>query len=92
KVGAAVAGAEGIPAATNGLLVARILASGHALRDGLRLQDVIVAVEGVEVGDNRELAAALSRHGPGERVEITVLRDGEELSLRIALSERPPQA
>lgn len=92
KVNADVAGAEGLPPGTDGLLVARILGSGHALRDGLRLQDVIVAVEGEGVDDNRSLGDALSRHAPGERVELTVLRGGREHTLRVALSERPPEA
>ena len=39
--------------------------------------DLIVAVDGKELTREHDLADEISGHGAGEKVELTVLRDGE---------------
>lgn len=52
--------------------------------------DVIVAVDDVEVRKNEDLSSYLMREtAPGEEVELTVLRDGEEITLVLELGHRP---
>jgi len=48
--------------------------------------DVIVAVEGQKVRSLGELIEALSLHEAGETVQVKLLRDGEEASVRVRLS------
>ena len=51
--------------------------------------DVILRADGEEVGDVRQLAAYLQEVGAGERVTLTILRGGEELTVDAILAERP---
>lgn len=53
----------------------------------LRLGDVIVAVDASPVKDSDDLARWLEGRAVGETVEITILRDGERLKLRVGLQD-----
>jgi S1-C subfamily serine protease len=100
----AIAEAMDIDADQKGVLVEQIVRNGPAdeadLRGGYSQAeiegeeialggDVIIAVEGEPVSNMEELRAALSEAEPGDRVVITVLRDGKEQKLRVTLGERP---
>jgi S1-C subfamily serine protease len=52
------------------------------------LGDLIVAVDGQPVRSSGELRLALERRSPGDTVSVTVNRDGEEVDLRVRLSEQ----
>jgi S1-C subfamily serine protease len=55
--------------------------------------DVIVAADGRAVGSVEELAAYLEANKkPGDRVELQVARDGDELSLQATLEQWPAAA
>ncbi len=52
--------------------------------------DVIVAIDGVVITSSSKLIAYLETNTrPGETIQVTVLRDGKELTLPLALGERP---
>jgi S1-C subfamily serine protease len=51
--------------------------------------DVIVAVNGDEVGTVASLRDALQQYKPGEEVTLSVLRDGKSLEIQVTLGERP---
>lgn len=52
---------------------------------GLRAGDVIREVEGDRVTDGIALIVAIRTHQPGESIEFTVLRDGEERTIEVTL-------
>jgi S1-C subfamily serine protease len=54
-------------------------------RGRLVLGDVIVAVDGEPVRDTNELLNLMDRYEVGREVEVTVIRDGERLSLEATL-------
>jgi putative serine protease PepD len=56
-----------------------------AEKGGLRKGDVIVEVGGERVTDGIALIVAIRSHQPGETVEFTVLRDGEERTISLTL-------
>jgi predicted metalloprotease with PDZ domain len=60
-----------------------------AERAGLQKGDVILRVDGAEVGEPGEIAENLGSRRPGQRVNLRVLRDGEEMRVRVRLGERP---
>ena len=54
--------------------------------------DLIVAVDGVTLNRQRDLSDVISTKDEGDRVELRLLRDGEERTLRVELGERPAKA
>jgi putative serine protease PepD len=59
---------------------------------GLQMGDVIVAVDGQSVGSQDDLAAALANDAPGKKVTLTVVRNGQQLSVTVTLGNRPAGA
>ncbi|MEM9702527.1 MAG: PDZ domain-containing protein, partial [Planctomycetota bacterium] len=56
---------------------------------GLRRNDVVLKFGTVEVQDLDHLINLVSLTPVGERVQLTVLRDGRQLPMTLALTERP---
>jgi len=87
--GAAVARVNaGTPAADAGLRAA----TGSRTVDGQPYPtggDVITEVDGERVRDADELRRAIDDRRPGDTVELTVLRDGEQESVEVTLEARP---
>lgn len=51
--------------------------------------DVVLAVEGKEVRSMDDLILFISQHDVGDRVTLTVLRNGEQIQMPVALTARP---
>ncbi len=71
-----------------GVRVASVVPGSPAEAAGIHAGDVLVALGGERVEDLRAYAAALRRHRPGERVAVTVRRDGAEVRLEAVLARR----
>ena len=56
-------------------------------RAGCEKGDVITEIEGERVTDGIALIVAIRTHQPGETVEFTVERDGEEQTIELVLGE-----
>jgi S1-C subfamily serine protease len=54
--------------------------------------DVITAVDGKGIESMEELSAAVKAQKPGDKVELTVLRNGKEITVTVTLGERPAQS
>jgi S1-C subfamily serine protease len=69
-------------------------ASGHspAQAAGLRIGDIITAVDGHAVVSGDELASALMTKQPGTQVTIQYTRGSSQNSVRVTLGERPVQS
>jgi serine protease Do len=74
--------------AESGALVAEVEPSGPAAGAGIQAGDVVTAVGKQEVRRSGDLLSALRRYVPGDRVEVTVLRDGAEERINLRLGER----
>lgn len=85
-----------------GVIVLNVVAGSPAARAGLRpaqvrgndiaaLGDVIVALDGQPVSGMEDLAARIGAHQPGDVVELTVVRDGREQTIRVTLGSWPQQ-
>ena len=76
------------PAADAGLRAS----SGSRIVDGQPYPtggDVITEVDGERVRDADELRRAIDAHRPGDTVELTVIRDGEQERVEVTLEARP---
>ena len=70
-----------------GVLVQSTTEGGPAAEAGLRQGDVIIAVEGEPVDGVGDLQQEVAERSPGEDVELTMVRNGEERSLTVTLGE-----
>jgi serine protease Do len=70
-----------------GVLVQGTTEGGPAAEAGLQQGDVILAVEGDPIDGVGELQQEVAERTPGDEVELTVVRDGEEQAVSVVLGE-----
>ena len=75
----------------SGALIDWVEPDGPADQAGLREGDVITAIDGRPVDENRPLDIRIRRYDPGDRVEITRWREGREQTVRVRLGEHPEE-
>lgn len=67
--------------------IGRVVPGSAADEAGFQPGDVIVAVDGKELTNSLQLSQLISRKKPGEKVEVTISRDGKNLNLTATLGE-----
>ena len=70
---------------SRGATVATLAAGGPADDAGLRVGDLVTAVDGTPVDGAAAAAAVVRAHGPGEQVVVSFSRDGVERQVTIGL-------
>ncbi len=85
-----VSAAFGLPANTEGVLVAAITdPNTPGAKAGLKAGDVIIEFNGQKVTESGELQKAVGNSPVGSQVTLTVLRDGKPVQLKATLEELP---
>ena len=74
---------------SRGALVQDFTADSPAARSGLRVYDVIVDVDGQDIGSNEDLIRNISSRPPGAVVRVQFARDARHMTLPVRLVERP---
>jgi serine protease Do len=74
-----------------GALVVEPQEASPALKAGLQSEDVIIAVDGQEVKDARDLARKIANFAPGKTVKIDVMRGGAQRSFDVKLEPYPEE-
>ena len=72
-----------------GALIADLDPEGPAAQGGLQAGDVILEVNGEEVERSSTLPRLIGRGAPGTEVELTLMRDGEEITESVELGSWP---
>jgi putative serine protease PepD len=75
----------GGPAEFDGATVDEVLADSPAQDAGLENGDLITHVNGARVTDGIGLIVAIRTHQPGETIEFTIRRDGDEKTIEVTL-------
>ena len=73
----------------SGAIVGQVEPGSGANAAGVRRGDIIVRLGDNPIENAGDLFGALRDYQPGDTVELTVVRDGEELTLDVTLGERP---
>jgi serine protease Do len=74
-----------------GLMVMQAYNGTGAARAGLTEGDIIVAVDGVPVPTIGALRQVMQRKAPGDKVTVTIVRDGERRQANMTLSDMPDE-
>ena len=74
----------------SGALVAEVVPGSAANEAGIRVGDVVVAVDGEPITGQAGLVATIRTLAPGEHAEVSLIRDGVPLEVTAVLGERPP--
>jgi len=64
-----------------------IVSGSPADKAGVKEGDIITKVSGVELGASAGLSSLVAEYAPGDTVELTVIRDGREMTLRVTLAK-----
>lgn len=75
---------------TNGLYITNLLDGSGAKQAGLQSGDIITKVEGNPVYESSDLQERVGRLGPGDKINITVLRGDEEKNFTVTLKANAP--
>ncbi len=75
--------------ANTGLAVTRVLDGGAGQSAGVQVNDILLFVDQSTLGTNRELTDAVNEAGKNEqRLSLTLLRAGEEMTVSVTPTER----
>ena len=66
-----------------------VLPGSPAVEAGIRAEDIILAFDEEKITSERSLGSIIQDFNVGDVVLLTILRDGEELSLQVMLAEFP---
>lgn len=69
----------------DGVYVSEILPDGAAEDAGIEVGDVIVAVDGSKVKNMAQMQEMFTKHQPGDKVELTVVRNKKEKKVDVTL-------
>ncbi len=70
---------------TNGLFVDQLVKGGGAEQAGIHRGDIITKVDGTTIFESSDLQEKVGRLQPGDKVKLTVLRDGNEQTFAVTL-------
>jgi S1-C subfamily serine protease len=74
---------------TDGARIKELHNGGSAEKSGLKVDDVIIAMDGVRIRNFEELRTVIMKKKVGETVKVKLRREGQELEFDVVLSERP---
>lgn len=74
---------------TDGVVIANIVLNGPADKAGLDRGDVITHINEKKVRDFRETLDQISTHQPGDKVTISIIRNGKPITKQATVAERP---
>ena len=84
--------ALGQPRDFKGALVENVTEGGPGAQAGVRVDDLIVAVNGQPVANSTEASRRVGEARPGETIRLEVLRGGRRQTLNVRSGARPPKA
>ena len=72
-----------------GAVVTSVDAGTPAEQAGIQQDDLVVAVDGATIDGSTGLIAAIRDLEPGDSAQITIVRDGEQQTFEVTLTDRP---
>jgi S1-C subfamily serine protease len=79
----------GLPDDVDGAVVLGVVPDSPADEAGLEVGDVVLSIDGDEVGNADELVEELRRKGVGQTVDLELFTDGDVETIEVELERRP---
>jgi serine protease Do len=70
-----------------GAAILRVAPGSAAAKAGLRPRDIVTKVDGKEIKDESDLPRLIDQKKPGDKVTLTVWRDGKEVPVEVTLDQ-----
>jgi S1-C subfamily serine protease len=74
---------------TNGVIITALASSGPAEKAGLKIGDILIDINGEQVGDGHAGMKLITYTRPGEKVKINLLRGKESITIETEVAMRP---
>lgn len=71
-----------------GAYVDEVVENSAAEKAGLKKEDIIIKINDVDIKSAAQLQEQIGRYSPGDKIDVTVLRDNKELTLKAELKNR----
>ena len=75
----------------SGILITEVFEGGPAERAGLRVNDVILSINGEQILQERQALLIAASTKPGDEIDVVAWRDGEQFHTTVIATERPRQ-
>jgi S1-C subfamily serine protease len=82
------AAALGLPAQTQGILISQVVTGSAAAQAGLRQNDVVTKINDQQIDGSHPISSILLRTRPGDKVKLTIIRDGKQQSVDVTLGRQ----
>ena len=76
----------------SGVVIQSVEEDSPAEKAGLKADDVITAVDGKEISQNSDLTAAIAKLSEGDKIKLSVTRQGEELEIEVTVGLKKQSA
>jgi putative serine protease PepD len=73
----------------SGALIADVVSGGPADKAGLKKGDLITKIGSRTISDSNSLVSAVQAGKPGDRLQLTIVRDNAQQQLTVTLGEQP---
>lgn len=74
-----------------GVIIAQVMPSSPAEKAGLKVGDVVIAIDGEKVSSVRDLQLRVMRTPPGKEITLTVIRNGKEENIKVKVEAMPEE-
>ncbi len=71
-----------------GVLVTNVLKDSPAEKAGIKVDDIIIAVNGEKTNSTGKLRSQISSHAIGTKVKIKLIRDGKKKTIKVKIGSR----
>ena len=75
-----------------GAAVVSVTEGGPAEKAGLKANDIITAVDGKAISGKSDLSSVIAEHSAGDKLTLTVYRQGETLTVTVEIGEQQTSA
>ncbi|MGN6533462.1 MAG: trypsin-like peptidase domain-containing protein [Ginsengibacter sp.] len=74
-----------VPVSADGIYITNLVKDGAAAQGGMQVGDIIRKINGVSINSGSELQEQLSNFKPGDKISVTVSRNGNEKTMNVIL-------